>query len=141
MCYCRACTPWLATLAVRHLIDGCERCGQVRELGVSDTLIMVQKLVAEGKVRISEHGYDELADDNIFAIDVLDGVDAAVAVEDYPQSAKGPSVLVLQKDTSDRPIHVLWGIPRGCTEPAVVVTAYRPDLRRWSNDFMKRKPP
>jgi hypothetical protein len=83
---------------VRHLIDGCERCG-----GVSDTLIMVQKLVAEGKVRISEHGYDELADDNIFAIDVLDGVDAAVAVEDYPQSAKGPSVLVLQKDTSDRP--------------------------------------
>jgi hypothetical protein len=88
---------------VRHLIDGCERCGQVRELGVSDTLIMVQKLVAEGKVRISEHGYDELADDNIFAIDVLDGVDAAVAVEDYPQSAKGPSVLVLQKDTSDRP--------------------------------------
>jgi hypothetical protein len=56
-----------------------------RELGVSDTLIMVRKLVAEGKVRISEHGYDELADDNIFAIDVLDGVDAADAVEDYPQ--------------------------------------------------------
>jgi hypothetical protein len=108
---------------------------------VSDTLIMVQKLVTEGRVRISEHGYDELADDNIFAIDVLDGVDAAVAVEDYPQSAKGPSVLVLQKDPSDRPIHVLWGIPRGCTEPAVVVTAYRPDPRRWSNDFMKRKPP
>jgi hypothetical protein len=84
MCYCRACTARRTTLAARYLVDGCERCGQVRELGVSDTLMMVQKLVAEGKVRISEHGYDELANDNIFPIDVLDGVDAAVAVEDLP---------------------------------------------------------
>jgi hypothetical protein len=30
---------------------------------VSDTLIAVQVLVAEGKVRISEHGYDELTDE------------------------------------------------------------------------------
>jgi hypothetical protein len=108
---------------------------------VSDTLIAVQVLVAEGKVRISEHGYDELADDSIFALDVLNGVDSAVAVEDYPQFAKGPSVLVLQKDRSGKPIHVLWGIPKGHTEPAVVVTAYRPDPSRWSNDFTKRKMP
>jgi hypothetical protein len=100
---------------------------------VSDTLIAVQVLVAEGKVRISEHGYDELADDSIFAIDVLSGVDTAVAVEDYLQFAKGPCVLVLQRDTSGRPIHVLWGIPRGRTEPAVVVTAYRPDPARREN--------
>jgi hypothetical protein len=77
MCYCRACAAWLATLAVQYIIEGCERRGQVGKLGVSDTLMMVQKLVAEGKVRISEHGYDELADDNIFAIEVLDGVHAA----------------------------------------------------------------
>jgi hypothetical protein len=77
MCYCRACAAWLATLAVQYIIEGCERRGQVGKLGVSDTLMMVQKLVAEGKVRISEHGYDELADDNIFTIEVLDGTRAA----------------------------------------------------------------
>jgi hypothetical protein len=56
MCYYRSCMAWLATLAVHCLIDGCGRCGRVRELGASDTLIRVRKLVAEGKVRISEHG-------------------------------------------------------------------------------------
>jgi uncharacterized protein DUF4258 len=106
---------------------------------MSDTLSKVQALVAEGKVRVSDHGYDELADDDILAIDVLGGADAAIAIEDYPQFGKGPSVLVLQKDAAGRPIHVLWGIPKGRTEPAVVVTAYRPDPARWSNDFTKRK--
>jgi hypothetical protein len=101
----------------------------------------VQALVAEGKVRISEHGYDEFANDSIFAMDVLNGVGTAVAVEDYPGFAKGPSVLVLQKDDSGRAIHVLWGIPKGRTEPAVVVTAYRPDPLRWSSDFTRRKMP
>jgi hypothetical protein len=107
---------------------------------VSDTLNAVRELVAEGKVRISEHGYDELADDDILIMDVLDGIITAVAIEDYPQFAKGPSVLVFQEDASGRPLHVLWGIPRGCTEPAVVVTAYRPDPKRWSSDFKVRKP-
>lgn len=76
---------------------------------------------------------------SILVADVLDGVDSGFVVEDYPEFAKGPSVLVLQKDASGRPIHVLWGIPRGNTEPAVVVTAYRPDPARWSDDFAKRK--
>jgi hypothetical protein len=106
---------------------------------MSDTLTRVKALVATGKVRISDHGYDELADDGILATDVLDGAHAAILVEDYPQFGKGPSVLVLQQDAGGKPIHVLWGIPKGHAEPAVMVTAYRPDPGRWSNDFMKRK--
>jgi hypothetical protein len=88
---------------------------------------------------VSDHGYDELANDGISAIDVLGGIEAALLVEDYPEFGKGPSVLVLQKDAAGKPIHVLWGIPKGRTEPAVIVTAYRPDPARWSNDFTNRK--
>jgi hypothetical protein len=55
---------------------------------MSDTLSKVQALVAEGKARVSDHGYDELADDDILAIDVLVGADAAVVIEDYPQLAR-----------------------------------------------------
>lgn len=105
-----------------------------------DTLDRVKMLVADGNVRISEHGYDELANDDILVKDVLDGVRFAILLEDYPEFHKGPSVLVLQQDAAGKPIHVLWGIPKGCTEPAAVVTAYRPDPTRWSDDFMKRKP-
>ncbi len=105
----------------------------------SDTLTRVRALVAKGKVRVSDHGYDELVDDDILITDVLDGIQSAILVEDYPEFGKGPSVLVLQQDAAGRvwPIHV--GIPKGRAEPAVVVTAYRPDLSRWSSDFMKRK--
>jgi uncharacterized protein DUF4258 len=107
---------------------------------MSDTFDAVKALVELGKVRISEHGYDELAADNILVADVLEGVASGFVVEDYPEFAKGPSVLTLQRDASGSPIHVLWGIPRGKTEPAAVVTAYRPDPARWSDDFARRKP-
>lgn len=86
------------------------------------------------------HGYDELAADSISTRDVVNGVSDAVVIEDYPEYGKGPAVLVLQHDSNDSPIHVLWGIPKGKSSPAVLVTAYRPDPQRWSDDFMRRKP-
>jgi uncharacterized protein DUF4258 len=64
----------------------------------SDTLTRVRALVAKGKVRVSDHGYDELVDDDILVIDVLDSIQSAILVEDYPEFGKGPSVLVLQRD-------------------------------------------
>jgi len=106
---------------------------------MSATLKRVLILAKGGQVRISDHGYDELRNDVIFVEDVLLGVPDATVVEDYPSAAKGPSVLVLQKDGEGRPLHVIWGIPKGRDGPAVLVTAYRPDLARWSDDFMRRQ--
>lgn len=106
---------------------------------MSDTLDRVRGLVERGEVLISAHGYDELAADDILVSEALAGLASAVLVEDYPASSKGPSVLMLQKDSSNRPIHVVWGIPSGRDAPAVLVTAYRPDPARWSDDLMQRK--
>ena len=171
------------------------------------TFQQILRLIEDGQVTISEHGYDELAADDIFvterlepqpdgdcrhcrherswvwqvpscyagdpdvapgiqtpsatapnfrsqfsrnssrqdknfrdsSTDVLDTVAGAVVVEEYPDYPKGPCVLVLQRDGRGKPIHVLWGIPWGKVSPAVLVTSYRPDPKRWSGDFLRRQ--
>jgi hypothetical protein len=105
---------------------------------MSATLEAIRRLVAAADVRISEHGYDELSANGIGVRDILEGVERALVVEDYLDFPRGPAVLVLQFDAERRPIHVVWGIPKGRSGPAVVVTAYRPDPKRWTKDFLKR---
>jgi hypothetical protein len=106
---------------------------------MSSTFELILDLIDRKEVLVSDHGYDELAEDDILVREVLDSVSEATIVEDYPDYAKGPCVLVLQKDFQGRPIHVVWGIPKGEVSPAVLVTAYRPDPERWSDDFTRRK--
>lgn len=106
---------------------------------MSETLRLVKRLVESKDIQISAHGYDELAADGILVTDVVRGVADGMAVEDYPDYHKGPCVLVFQHDQDGKPIHVLWGIPKNASSPAVVITGYRPDSAKWSADFKRRK--
>ena len=105
---------------------------------MNKTFEMILGLVQNDQILISDHGYDELSADDILVRDIVAGGKNGKIVEDYPNYSKGPCVLVLQKDADGEPIHV-WGIPRGESSPAVLVTAYRPDRQMWSADFLRRK--
>lgn len=106
---------------------------------LDDLILKIRSLVLAGNVRISEHGYDELTEDGLTAREVIAGIAESVLVEQYPDYPKGPCVLLLQKDRTGNPVHVVWGIPKCYDETAVLVTAYRPDPERWDNTCLRRR--
>ena len=70
---------------------------------VSQTFIKVKKLILSGELRVSSHGYDEMAEDHIFIRDILSSIENGKVVEDYPEFGKGSCVLVLQTDRDANP--------------------------------------
>lgn len=107
---------------------------------MSALLAKIIELATSGSVRVSAHGFEELASDDIFLSELLESLPEAVSVEEYRDYHKGPCVLVRQATGDGSPVHVLWGIANNAPDVATLITAYRPDPSRWSADFMKRKP-
>ncbi len=106
---------------------------------MDDFYSKIQQNLETGEVRISEHGYDELAEDDLSVKEILAGSKDAQLLEKYPDYPKGPCALFLQKDKSGLPVHTVWGIPRGYDKPTVLVTAYRPDPEQWDENFTRRQ--
>ena len=52
---------------------------------MSSTFRRILELIERRDVKISEHGYDEMAEENILARDVMTGVSEGVVVQDYPE--------------------------------------------------------
>jgi len=59
------------------------------------TFEIIKTLVKNQDVRISDHGYDELANDGLMAREIIAGVIDAVLLEDYPEYNKGASILAI----------------------------------------------
>ena len=64
---------------------------------MSEIFEQIQNLVSRGEIRISDHGYDQLAADDIGVREVVEGVQKAQVIEEYPDYPKGPCVLVMQR--------------------------------------------
>ncbi len=71
---------------------------------MSITFQKTKSLIAKREVLVSNHGYEELAEDNIFVQDIIVSIEKAKVVEDYPDFGKGPCVLLLQSDRDDNSI-------------------------------------
>jgi hypothetical protein len=106
---------------------------------MSETLAKIRGLVKARLIRVSQHAIAELLDDAITLQAVVDGIESGEVVEDYPDHARGPCVLCLQRIEADQPVHVLWGIAAHSPGIATLITAYRPDPERWMDDLTTRR--
>ena len=104
---------------------------------MSATFQIVKDLVKSGKFRLSQHGDEEMREDGIFFTALLNSVESAFVVEDHPEAWKGPTVLRLQ-EFEDMKFHAIWGLSKTTPDMASLITAYLPDPKKWTPDFMKR---
>lgn len=96
---------------------------------MSEILSTVQELVKVGRVRVSAHGFEQLAEDDISFGKLLDSLPQARWIEEYQDYHKGPCVLVLQTTMAKQPVHVLWGVATNAANEATLIRAYRPESR------------
>lgn len=104
-------------------------------------LLKLQQLVASGNSQISLHGMDEIEADDISLLEILEKFGSCQIVEYYPDYHKGPCILVLQFLNKSEPVHVLWGTSSNNPEMATLITAYRPNTEKWTNNYLNRRAP
>ena len=51
---------------------------------MSKTFERIKELVKRHEIKVSDHGYDEIAEDDIFITDIIADVNNGIIVEDYP---------------------------------------------------------
>ena len=103
------------------------------------TLSLVRQNIASGDMIVVRHAAAQLKRRGISVEDVIAGVAAGEVIEDYPHDDAGPAVLLLQRDATGLPLHVIWRIEAATAGPALLITAYRPDPGQWSADLRTRR--
>ena len=101
---------------------------------------LIRRLAAARNVAVSQHAASLFRNRGILLADIVGGAASGEVIEDYPDFHKGAALLMLQHHGGTAPLHVVWGIEAGTSEPAVLVTAYRPDPSQWNGDFRTRRP-
>ena len=103
------------------------------------TFRLVQESIAAHRLRVSIHALHEAEDDRLTLAEIEVATSSGECIEDYPDDVRGASCLVLGRLSDGAPVHALWGFDQP-SRHAILITVYRPDPQRWSQDFRKRRP-
>jgi len=95
----------------------------------------IKARVRSGKFMLSAHADQQAADENIDIAEICDAILDGEILEQYADTGRGPSCLILGFAKS-RPIHVVCGWRRGSV---VVITVYIPKLPKFENPWTRRR--
>jgi len=89
------------------------------------------------QVIFSGHAVQQMFHRMISKDDVLAVIRKGEVLIDYPDDTPYPSCLMLGF-IENKPIHVVYAIDKE-TRTGIVITAYVPDSRLWTDDFKSRR--
>jgi hypothetical protein len=95
------------------------------------------RALRSGEYRVTDHGTEEMSFDGLLEADVIEATVDGEVIEDYPTAFPCPACLVLGHLDDGSAIHAVWAYD-GQRCYSLLVTAYRPDPARWSEDFRRR---
>lgn len=87
-------------------------------------------------IRITQHAFEEMAEEDIKLNDVLEAFSTGQILENYPEHRRGACCLIGGKTKKGRHLHIV------CTtmiKPVIIITAYEPKLPKWITPVKRRK--
>ncbi|MBM4034573.1 MAG: DUF4258 domain-containing protein [Planctomycetes bacterium] len=105
-------------------------------VGTCDPLLRVMRAqCAAGHIRATLHADQEMLDEGFTLDDVVQAIQAAQVLENYPDHKRGPCCLLCGVTVSGRPVHAV------CTtaQPVlVIITVYEPKPPKWVTPTHRR---
>lgn len=93
--------------------------------------------IVRDQFEFSKHAVDQSILRSIRVEEIKEAVATGQVIEDYPDDKYGPSCLISGLTRANRPIHAQCSYP---SRPLIkIITVYEPDLKRWRNDFKRRR--
>lgn len=111
---------------------------QPDELAPGATVEQLREQASVGDFRLTQHAQQEMAEEDISLAEVLEAVDSAAVLENYPRHRRGPCCLLHGTTDAGRHLHVV------CTtaQPVlIIITVYEPKLPKWVTPTERARKP
>ncbi|MDR0842092.1 MAG: DUF4258 domain-containing protein [Acidobacteriota bacterium] len=94
----------------------------------------IREFCSDERIYITQHSSLRMLERSISYDDVLNAVMTGEIIEEYPTDHPYPSYLIL--GTERYPLHIVCGFGN---KQLFIITTYKPDAEKWSEDWKTRK--
>ena len=105
---------------------------------IQDVQILIRELADAKQVSFKQHCVERMIERNITTEELVYALKNAKIINVYPEDSPLTSYLVLGFNKLEKPLHIVLAVSVDRNR-LWIITVYRPDNQKWSNDFKERK--
>jgi hypothetical protein len=105
---------------------------------VEVNLANIKEAIQTGKVRITDHAYEEANADRLKFDEIYFSAMNGTVIEEYQDDSPFPSILIFGQSFAGDPIHSVWAYNHK-NQWAVLITVYRPDPNLWVDCKLRKR--